>query len=194
MMRRNLPILLLLFCMPIAGIADVYKWVDEDGQLHFSDMPQDEDAEIVELQNAQTFEAPAAPRRPRRSIGGQSDGAQFQYDALEIVSPTQEQVFWNNEGQLDVSIRLKPNLRAGHSLQLSLDGQIVDERRRLSGVISLANVTRGQHNLTARVFDNTGASLIQADAVTFNVQQTSVLNTNNPNNIPPPTPSPRAGP
>ena len=34
--------------------AEVYKWVDEDGRVHFGDRPQAEDAEAIELK-------PAAP-------------------------------------------------------------------------------------------------------------------------------------
>ena len=59
-------LILLGVLLAAAASATTYKWVDSKGVTHYSDRPQP-GAEIVELQKAQTFEAPAAtPASSRR--------------------------------------------------------------------------------------------------------------------------------
>jgi len=48
---RHLALLLIIFCAPIH--AEIYKWVDENGKLHFSDSPRENGtAEIIDLEPA----------------------------------------------------------------------------------------------------------------------------------------------
>ena len=183
-MRRLLLIAGLLTAF--AAYADVYRWVDEDGTVHFSDRPRD-GAEEVELREAQTFSAPVT-RRPPRSSRSASDEPLFRYVSLEITEPTQEETLWNIEGQLDVSMRLSPSLQPGHRIRLYLDGAAIDGLPPGSTQARLTEVFRGSHSLRAEVLNGSGTSLIQSDTVNFVVQATSVQNPNNPSV---PRPSPR---
>lgn len=183
-MRRLLLIAGLLAAF--AGYADVYRWVDENGQVHFSDRPR-EGAERVELQEPQTFSAPASRRPPRTPDNSSADQAPFSYETLAITSPGQEETLWNIEGQLDVSMRLSPRLQRGHELRLYLDGQQVEQLQAGSTRVRLTDVYRGNHSLRAEVVDAGGRTLIQSEPVNFFVRQTSVQNPNNPN-APRPTP------
>jgi len=48
---RHLALLLLISCAP--GHAEIYKWEDENGKLHFSDSPREEgEAETIDLEPA----------------------------------------------------------------------------------------------------------------------------------------------
>jgi len=171
---------------------EVYRWVDEDGVVHFSDRPE-EGAERVELQDAQTFSAPPVKPRASRSSStttAGTDEAGFRYEEFEFVNPGQEEVLWNIEGQLDVSMRLQPRLQSGHQVSLYLDDQPVEGMRRNRLQVNLTDVSRGLHVLRAEIRDVTGLVLIKAQPRTFSVQQTSILNPNNPANAPIPTPLP----
>ena len=98
----------------VAGASEVYRWVDDDGQVHFSDRPR-EGAERVVIDEPQTIQAPA-PSRTRPARDAEADEAEdepFSYELLEIVTPGQEEVLWNIEGQLAVSMRLEPRLQVG---------------------------------------------------------------------------------
>lgn len=44
---RLLAIAVLLSIIPVAGAAEVYKWIDEDGVTHYSQQPPPEGAETV---------------------------------------------------------------------------------------------------------------------------------------------------
>lgn len=188
--------LLLTICLLVGvavGATEVYRWVDSDGVVHYSDRPK-EGAERMQLQEAQTFSAP--PVRARRESAGADDAedaddaAAETYRTLEIVRPGQEEVLWNTGGQLDVSMRVEPRLQIGHRVSLYLNDQAVEVRPG-SLQAQLTEVPRGVHVLRAEVRDRTGTVVIRSQPRTFVVQQTSIQNPNNPANAPIPTPLPR---
>ena len=185
---RRLLLTVFLLVGAVAGATEVYRWVDSDGVVHFSDRPT-EGAERVELQEPQTISPPATrTRRSRADSGEEGESADTdRYRTLEIVSPGQEEVLWNIEGQLDVSMRLQPRLQAGDRVSLFLDDQEVAMSPR-SLQAQLNDVGRGVHVLRAEVRDVGGTVLIRSQPRTFVVQQTSILNPNNPANAPVPTP------
>jgi len=172
-----------------AGAVDVFRWVDDDGVVHYSDLPQ-EGAERIELQEAQTFQAPVTNRGVPASTDEDTE-ALFEYRSLEITSPTEEQVFWNIANQLDVSLRSSPRLRRGHNVQVFMDGNLAGEKTGTLSSIRVTEVDRGQHVLSASILDADGNNLITSPSVSFMVQQTSTQNPNNPNAPPVASPRPR---
>ena len=177
-------ILLVAFFGVVAAYGEVFRWVDEDGVVHFSDRPV-EGAETVELQEAQTFSAPPV-NRPGRTADVDADseaetGEEEGYSGLRITRPGQDEVLWNTGGIVDVQVDAEPSLQSGHSIQLFLDGQMVAtlDGGQTSG--QLTDVFRGTHALRAEIHDAAGNGLFRSVPVSFTVQQTSVQNPNNPN-------------
>jgi hypothetical protein len=81
---------------------------------------------------------------------------------------------------LNVHVALEPALQPGHVLDVYLDGQ----RQNLtvtSTEFSVPDVFRGVHTMQAVVLDAEGNEVVRSLTVTFMVQQTSILNPNNPN-------------
>jgi len=163
--------------------AEVYRWVDKDGVIHFSDRPQ-EGAETIVIPDAQTFSAPPPRSSPRSSAANDEDEeeAAAGYENFEIVSPKQEEVFWNIGGELDVSVQSRPRIRSGHEIVLFMDGQEVQRVPRGRTRARLQDVVRGTHSLRAEVRDRGGNTVATTAAVQFTVQQQSVLSPTNPNN------------
>lgn len=179
-------IMLIALIPTVLVAAEVYRWVDDDGTVHYSDRPQ-EGAETVVIQDAQTFSAPA-PKAARSTSSTTSDKADdaepeeaVSYSNFEIVSPRQEEVLWNTGGQLNVSLRVRPRIRSGHSIFLVMDGQEIQQLPRGRMQASLTDVVRGTHQLHAEVRDRSGSTVARSDMVQFTVQQTSIQNPNNPN-------------
>jgi len=184
---RGLILTVFLFGGAVAGATEIYRWVDDDGVVHFSDRPV-EGAERMKLKDAQTISPPPVRSRSRRAGNdGEEAAAADRYSTLEIVRPGQEEVLWNIEGQLDVTMRLDPRLQSGDRVSLFLDEEPVEMSPR-SLQARLTDVGRGVHVLRAEVRDIGGTILIRSQPRTFVVQQTSVLNPNNPANAPIPTP------
>jgi len=167
-------LLLLLLCAAAAS-AQVYKWVDEDGIVHYTDQPVP-GAERIDIESRPTSRS--APR-PRATTRRQDDAATeapaqpFRYESISFASPTSEESLWNIGGILNVQLSLSPGLRSGDRVRIYFDG----EPRMITGTgVVLEEVWRGTHNLQAEVLDASGALLIRSRPIQFHVHQTSVLN------------------
>src|SRR5687767_9901200 len=144
--------LILLFASggTTASSAPAWTWVDANGQVHFSDRPVP-GARQVELAGAQAFAGQTPLRAPARSSAAAATTA-APYQAIDVVSPSEQETLWNIGGTLNVQVRLQPALQAGHRFDTALDG----ERRNLnttSGRVALPNVFRGTHALEVIVLD-----------------------------------------
>lgn len=57
------PVLLLLcLCIPLAAAAEIYKWTDGSGQIHYSDQPPPDQAQVIKAAPVPSPEAGAAQR------------------------------------------------------------------------------------------------------------------------------------
>ncbi|MBN1240678.1 MAG: DUF4124 domain-containing protein [Gammaproteobacteria bacterium] len=178
MRKFLLGLLVLVSCA--ASAVPVWRWVDENGTIHYSDRPVP-GAERIELDGAQSFPSGARlPPRPTPS-GRQQEGDQSRrYSSLDVISPAEQETLWNIGATLEVQVALDPPLQRGHRLDVYLDGQLqnVDAT---SARFTVPEVYRGMHRLRAIVEDANGRELVGSGTVTFMVQQTSIQNPNNPN-------------
>ena len=177
-MNGRIPLLGLLGFMLVApSLAEgIYKWEDADGQVHYSDMPK-EGAVEVEVQPAQTFSLPttASTAAATSVTDNNTDTEEDQgYESLAIISPTQEETIWNTGGKVTVSLNLQPGLKAGHSIRLYMDGQLLTDLPSRSSSLQLSDVYRGEHQIQAEVQNKQGQVQITASPVKFFYQQTSV--------------------
>lgn len=164
-----------------AVMAQAYRWVDEDGIVHYSDTPV-EGAERIELSSDNSRRSrPQAPRATARTTQPQpgtrdtdepsQPAAPFRYETLIISAPAAEQTLWNIEGVLSVNLDLRPGLRPGHQVRVYFDG---DPRMVTSTSFQIEEVYRGSHNLQAEVLDETGRLMIRSLPNRFYVQQNSI--------------------
>lgn len=170
-----LPLLLVVSAGAVAE--DVWRWVDQDGVIHFSDRPHP-GAERIQVGPVQSFSAPALPP-PREATADQpdeSDEPAVSYSRVEITSPAAGETLWNIGGELSVQVALQPQLAAGHELRIYFDGNPAEGIPQGSGQITLSEVYRGEHTLRAAIFDAEGRELASSETITFYVQQTSIGN------------------
>src|SRR3979409_525558 len=121
-MRRHLFTLISLVCS-LALAATVYKWVDENGIVHYSDQPHP-NAQKVGVQPAQTYKAdiPAAPGGPTAPPAAPAPPP---YLGCAIAQPTDAQTFTSVDS-LSIIVRTDPALRPGDQIFLILDGQALN--------------------------------------------------------------------
>lgn len=164
-----------------AGSPPVYKWVDEDGVVHYSDQPH-ENAEKVQLAAPQTYtpQRSNSPGMRPPSSGPTSNTTAKSYQSCDVVAPTNEQTFPNAES-VSAAVQVNPVPRAGDQVRLLMDGAPVPNFPRGGGSVTISPVERGTHSLQAVVQSSDGKVLCQSPSVTFSVTQPSVLNPNNPN-------------
>jgi len=170
------PIFVLIGLLATASVlAQAYRWVDEDGVVHYSDIPS-EGAERVELSEFSRDTGARLYRAPPASASASADepaaeDEPFSYESVAISSPASEETLWNIEGILNVSVAVSPGLQSGHQVRVYFDG----EARMVSGTsFQIEEVYRGVHNIQAEIIDSTGRLMIRSETVRFYVQQNRV--------------------
>lgn len=184
-MRTRLITALFLLLAAGSVSAQAYRWVDENGVVHYSDRPEP-GAERIDLPSDKTVARRSPPAASRTRPAGEqpTNPAAFKYESLDIASPAAEETLWNIEGALNVTLNLQPPLQDGHQVRVYFDGNptLVEGTS-----FQITEVYRGVHNLQAEVLDATGKLMIRSVPNRFYVQQNSIIN----KQIPRPRPKPK---
>ncbi len=156
------------------AIAEVYRWVDDRGVVHFSDTPQP-GAKRIELKPPTIYTprtiapiAPATRKGSAASAGSQSRVAS--YPDLKILGPRQNQVIRSNDGKVAVELQIGKPLKRGQRLRVYLDDVEVASGLSATSLV-LSDVDRGSHKLAFSVFDADGTELARSPDVTFHLQR-----------------------
>ena len=150
--------LLLLAVIDFAVAETVYKTVDENGNIIFTDKPS-KDAEEIKLQKLQTIKNPnpakhnPSPKQPKQ---------ESLYKTFLVSSPADGAGLRSNNGNVSISLSLQPPLRPGHKIIITMDGKEVSNGSTSS--VSLQNLDRGSHNITASVVDGDGKQMISTSS------------------------------
>ncbi len=168
-MRYLLAISMLVLACPLA--AQVYKWVDGDGNIIYSDTPHP-GAEEIPATEVQTIKMPPLPKAEKKPP---AKPKALPYQTLSITRPADGETVRDNTGQVEVSVSLKPPLqvRYGHRLQLQLDGRPYAEAGTTTG-FQLQNLDRGAHSLLVQVLDKEGRVFASSTSVVFYLHRQTV--------------------
>ncbi len=167
------PILLVVGLLAATAVAaQAYRWVDENGVVHYSDRPEP-GAEQIVLPDANTTTVRRFPQAGDDSAEEESadDQQAFRYDSIEIASPGAEETLWNIEGVLNVSVALSPALQAGHQMRVYFDG---NPRVVTRSSFQIEEVYRGVHNIQVEILNEAGTLMIRSRPNRFYVQQSTV--------------------
>jgi hypothetical protein len=175
-MRTILFTLMSVACTA-AVAATVYKWVDDNGVVHYSDQPH-ENAQKVELKAPQTYSAPKTSTPPPLPTRGPAKQAPV-YQTCAVSEPANDQVFMNTS-EVTAGVSVQPTLRPGDSVVVTLDGQNVPGVPASGGQFLISPVDRGTHTIQMAVKDASGATVCSSASVTFHVQQPSLLSPTRP--------------
>ena len=144
-------------------MAEVYRSVDENGNVVFTDQPSP-DAELIEIDELQTIPAPSSgdfeytppPAKPRPK-----------YTSVTITSPEHDLPIRNNSGNVTVTIATEPALRGSDELVLILDGKEIILGQATAKAFNAMD--RGSHQLRAIIRDGSGRILQSSESVTFHL-------------------------
>ena len=160
----------------LAGLAhaEVYKTINEKGEVVYSDTPST-GSEKLRLQPLPTYKPPPIPARKQ---AGKAAAVSSIYEEFSFLKPQNDATVRNNLGIVQVELQLKPSLdfRSDHRIQYYLDskrhGPLVDKT-----AVTLSNIDRGSHTLSASIFDGDGQELISTGTITINIKRQSKLQT-----------------
>ena len=156
------------------GRTTVYKWVDPQGVVHYSDQPHP-NAQKLEIRGAQTFSALPPPQSATGPAAAPTQPGGPAYDSCAISQPADQQTLMN-VNQATAVIQTSPQLRPGDQIRFFIDGKQIAG----SGTSFSFPVVRGQHSAQAVIEDSTGQIVCETSTVTFFVHQPSVQNPHNP--------------
>lgn len=163
---RKLCVLSLLFFMMGALQAQIYKWTDSDGNVHFSDQPH-QGAEQVDLPPSQTFSAPNQGGNNTNVPAVPPTGdTERGYKVLKISQPQDQATIRNNQGYVPVIATISPELKSGDMLQILYDGEPLGDPKPTT-VFALNDVKRGSHTIAVQVLDEEGNVLTTSEPITI---------------------------
>ncbi len=154
-------------------IADVYRWKDAEGNVHFSDQPH-EGAEIIQLKQTTIVPSQRPATRLSPETAAEPGSVALDYSGIEIASPTDKETLRNTQ-QVSVSISIEPSLQTdfGHRVLLLLDGAGAAEPSTQTA-FTLEGVARGAHTLVATIIGDDNRELARSAQSTFYLHRQSV--------------------
>jgi len=143
-------------------LAAVYKSVDAQGNVVYSDEPQG-NAKPVDLPPLSTIPPPSVLKQAPAKKSAEDDGTG--YEQVSIVTPAHDETLRDNTGNVAINVALKPalNKAAGHRLQYFLDGQTEGEPK-ISERTVIQGLDRGAHTVEVAIVDGSGKELLRSAA------------------------------
>jgi hypothetical protein len=159
----------------------VYKSVDENGNVVYTDTPPEPGAEPMQLRELSVVPVPeyAAKKRAVQSAGLEEgdvpDLGELRrgFRDFSLTSPTAEQTFAGSGNVATIAWNTRFALQPGMTVKVTIDGQALPPTT--ATVISSPPLDRGEHNVRAELVDEQNRSIATAGPVTFYVQQNSAL-------------------
>lgn len=165
-------LLCLLMLSAIPAMADVYTYIDAQGNRVFTDQPHKNAKRVDILPSNSTTGAP-----PKRAVQSSPAipkyKAMFRYQLLRVLVPEPDATVRSTPGDLIVTVTSDPALQPGHNYQLLVDGAPSAAPGR-SPVFPLQNVDRGTHQLSVVILDENGRVLERTPNQPFHMQRISL--------------------
>ena len=166
---------LLIACwIALPVCAEVFTYIDAQGNRVFTDQPGTGNAKRVPLATGNRM--PANPTgAPVVNATRQSAAAKpmFRYNMLRLLIPEPDATIRSNAGELIVSATSEPALQRGHRYRLLLDGKPIADPGP-SPVFALKDINRGSHHLSVEILDEQGRTVERTANQPFHMLRTSL--------------------
>ena len=174
---------LSLFATGLAS-AQLYKSVDEQGNIVYSDTPTPGAEQLTPppLSTVKSRPVPAPPGETDAKLGDAvveepaKKKSPTKYTKFSIVQPNNDDTIWDNTGAVPVALQLEPALDTenGHSIWVYVDGQAV-VRKSQSLVQPLSNLDRGTHKIRAEIRDEKRKTLKRTKNITVHLKRATTI-------------------
>ncbi len=187
--KTFLLILIAVFLAVTTGplMAQVYKVVDEDGNVTYTDKAPKDGSKPIKLAPISVIEAPVYEKAPEAAKDGEElslRDLRKLYRDFSIISPQPEESVWRPDGPVMLAWSTREQLKNGMQVTIYLDGKI--QATTTQGAIPVGGIDRGEHTVTAELRDAANRKVATASPVTFFIRQPNI-HTNRPR------PTPRGG-
>lgn len=172
---------LLALALPIAGAAEgeIYRVVDQDGNVTFTDQRPSDSAQPMDLPPLSVVESAMEPPAPtaQAATGGEETvneptprELRRRFGDFRITQPAQEETFWGTANTVVVAWGSSQPPLPDMTARLFVDGTPQDVPA--FGNVSLT-LDRGEHTVYAELLDARKRLIVTTETVTFFVHQAS---------------------
>jgi len=172
-----LMILVTLLLVATAGpvTAQVYKTVDKDGNVTYTDKPPLEGSQPITLRPISVIEAPmyeqATPAADADEAGEEKPLRYLrkQFQDFTIVSPQHEESIWYADRVIKIAWSAPSALEPGMQVTVSVDGRA--QAATSERVIPITGLERGEHTVAAELKDANNRRIATTQTITFFIRQ-----------------------
>lgn len=164
--------------------AEVYKVVDENGNVTYTDQAPGPDAKPLALRELSVISPQVtAPKDGAEQTGTDAAAGDQEevtsirelrrgYRDFRIVSPTPEQHIWGTGNEVTVAWDAQYKLQPGMMVTFYVDGKAQPPTAQQA--ITVGRLDRGEHKVYAELFDSRNRRITTTEPVTFFIRQWSV--------------------
>ena len=154
----------------------MYKWVDEAGEVHYSDAPPAKNSKPLDLPPLQT--TPAVKYKPKKKTeeAKPAEEDSYTYKSFSIISPKNDETIRDNAGNMTITLAIEPtlNVEKNHYINILLDNRIkIKKSKQLSTTLTF--VDRGTHTIKAELRSASGRLLKTSESITIHMHRFSKL-------------------
>jgi hypothetical protein len=175
MIRSLTTMAFLLLPLALFAQGQIYKVVDKDGNVTFTDQRPNADAQPMDLPPLSVIQtdvqAPAVPAVEDEARPLTPQELRKQFSDFRITRPLAEETFWGTGNSVVVTWESSQPIPPEFLVVLFVDGK--SQQGLGSGSMSLV-LDRGEHQVFAELRDERKRRIITTPVVTFFVQQQSV--------------------
>lgn len=167
-MRILTAVLSLTLAFPVLA-EEVYKWVDEEGVVHYTDQPPSKDAKPARLPPLQTYKGGTAPDLQKFDKGAKGGKPAAGASQVQVVTPSQDETFRGAQRAVPIAVMVTPPLQEGQRLIYLVDGKPASMPTTDTS-FALSGVDRGSHSVVVSLVDAAGQEVGRSLPVTFHVK------------------------
>lgn len=169
------PTLVSLTCLGLvlaaaSATADVYRWVDSNGVVHYADKPQHPGDQPVQLPQLQTYKSGTTPPGFANSADASSTAtaaAPAEPANLTITAPEADETIRDAEGKVQVNVSGQPG--RGQGLVYYLDGTAQNQEPIGATSYLMTGVERGEHSISVALVGANGQEVSRSANVTIHM-------------------------
>lgn len=177
--RMKYALALAMFLLPtliLAGVdqTGIYKSHDAQGNIIYSDIPTI-GAEKITPPPISTVESGPDLRPAPAATDDKLTKPPTRYTSFKILQPANDDVIWDNQGSIPLSMTLEPALDTanGHGVWVYLDGKAI-VKQSPSLVQPLSGIERGTHKIRAVIRDGTGKVLMRTRTISVHLKKHAI--------------------
>jgi len=159
----------------IASAEGFYKWKDAKGNIQYGDSPPaNSRAKKIKMPKITVIDGFKEQWKPLEGYVTQvpieRKGEPVIYTQLAFIAPRNEQVMANSfNGAVSTILTIKPPLKKGHHIVLTLDGKSIPKST--SRTNNFSNLIRGVHTVLAKIVDKKGETVKLSEPISFRVMR-----------------------